>query len=178
MDPQNILVWNARGLNRPDRCNSVCDVILSANADIVCLQETKVAAMNQRLFLSVFGSNYDKHVALPANGTRRGIVIAWKPTACQVISSRVDSSVSIHVAEQEGRNWWFTGVYGPQSDDERILFLQELRDVRALRAGPWLLSRLVTVKVVFSAVPIYFMIVLDLPKWAIKAINKWQRGFL
>jgi hypothetical protein len=53
----------------------------------------------------------------------------------------VDSfSVSVLFSEQEGRNWWFTGVYGPQADAEKILFLQELTSVRALCNGPWLVA--------------------------------------
>jgi hypothetical protein len=43
-------------------------------------------------------------------------------------------------SEQEGRNWWLTGVYGPQGDDEKVLFLQELRNIRALCNGPWLVA--------------------------------------
>ena len=34
----------------------------------------------------------------------------------------------------------FTGVYGPQADDEKVLFLQELRNIRALCNGPWLVA--------------------------------------
>jgi len=49
-------------------------------------------------------------------------------------------SVSVQFAEQEGRNWWFTSVYGPQADVEKVAFLQELRDVRALYSGPWILA--------------------------------------
>ena len=70
MNPSSILVWNARGLNQVDRRNSIRDVIRSVNAPIVFLQETKVAALSQRLFLSVFGTAYDKLVDLPAIGTR------------------------------------------------------------------------------------------------------------
>ena len=70
MNPSSILVWNARGLNQVDRRNSIRDVIRSVNAPIVFLQETKVAALSQRLFLSVFGTAYDKFVDLPAIGTR------------------------------------------------------------------------------------------------------------
>ena len=70
MNPSSILVWNARGLNQADRRNSVRDVIRSTNAPIVCLQETKVADLSQRLFLSVFGTAYDKFVDLSAIGTR------------------------------------------------------------------------------------------------------------
>jgi len=72
MNPSSILVWNACGLNQADRRNSVRDVIRPVNAPIVCLQETKVAALTQRLFLSVFGTAYDKFVDLPAIGTRGG----------------------------------------------------------------------------------------------------------
>lgn len=78
MNPSFILIWNVRGLNQKAHWNSVWDTILSSNADIVCLQETKVADLSQYLFLSVFGSSFDNYIALPANGTRGGVLIAWK----------------------------------------------------------------------------------------------------
>jgi len=69
----------------------------------------------------------DKYVALPANGIRGGILIAWKSNICQILASRVDNfSVLVQLEEQEGRNWWFTGVYGPQEDEDKIAFVQEL----------------------------------------------------
>lgn len=52
------------------RWDSVRDVIVSSRADIVCLQETKVMAVNHFFLGSVFGSNFDKFVLLPADGTR------------------------------------------------------------------------------------------------------------
>ncbi|KAJ1257222.1 hypothetical protein BS78_K172300, partial [Paspalum vaginatum] len=111
----SILVWNARGLNNQARRNSVCDTILSSHADIVCIHATKLAAVSSQLLLTVFGAAFDKFVTLPADGSRGGILIAWKGACCHTISSRVDRySVSIQFAEQEGRNWWFTGVYGPR----------------------------------------------------------------
>ncbi|WVZ94677.1 hypothetical protein U9M48_040542 [Paspalum notatum var. saurae] len=141
MNPSSILVWNARGLNKKARRNSVRETILSSRPDIVYLQETKVAAVSSQLLLTVFGSAFDKFVSLPADGSRGGILIAWKGACCHAISSRVDRySVSIQFAEQEGRNWWFTGVYGPQEDEHKIQFLQELRDIRALCAGPWMVA--------------------------------------
>ena len=31
-------------------------------------------------------------------------------------------------------------MYGPQEDAEKIVFMQELREIRDLHAGPWMLS--------------------------------------
>ena len=84
---------------------------------------------------------YDNFIALPANGTRGGVLIAWKGCSCQAVASRVDTySASVLFSEQEGCNWWFTGVYGPQEDDEKVMFLQGLRNIRALCNGAWLLG--------------------------------------
>uniref|UniRef100_A0A452YJM3 Endonuclease/exonuclease/phosphatase domain-containing protein n=2 Tax=Aegilops tauschii subsp. strangulata TaxID=200361 RepID=A0A452YJM3_AEGTS len=35
--------------------------------------------------------------------------------------------------------WWMSVVYGPQEDEEKIAFLQEIRDIRADCPGPWML---------------------------------------
>ena len=40
---------------------------------------------------------------------------------------------------QDDPPWWLTGVYGPQSDADKIS-LEELRDVRIACPGPWLLA--------------------------------------
>lgn len=107
----------------------------------MCLQETKLATMDHFLFCSAFGSVFDKFVLLPADGTRGGLIIAWKTSIIQALGSRVDIfSASVHFIEEQGRNWRFTGVYGPQNDGDKISFLQELRDVRTMCPGPWVIA--------------------------------------
>lgn len=85
MDISNILIWNVRGLNRKSRRDSVRALIAAANPQLVCLQETKVQSMSQRILLSTLGADLDHHVELPAQGTRvvsslRGMVRFAQPS--------------------------------------------------------------------------------------------------
>jgi len=52
--PSKILSWNVRGLNSA-RQDSVWDFVDSIRADIVCLQETKMAVVSRQLLLSSLG---------------------------------------------------------------------------------------------------------------------------
>lgn len=86
------------------------------------------------------GSELDSHVELPVNGTRGGILIVWSRAIVQAITTRVDNfSASILFQSTGGHLWWFTGVYGPQDDAQKLLFLEEMRAVRAACAGPWVI---------------------------------------
>lgn len=114
MDISNVLVWNVRGLNNKARRDSVRVLIAAVRPDIVCLQESKVQDISTRILLSTLGADLDQHIALPATGTRGGVLIAWKSVACRALSSRIDTfSASVLFQNNDGRQWWFSGVYGP-----------------------------------------------------------------
>ena len=49
------------------------------------------------------------------------------------LSARVSTPSSVTAP------WWLTVVYGPQTDEDKVAFLQEIHDVRADCPGPWLL---------------------------------------
>jgi hypothetical protein len=86
----------------------------------------------------MLGVDFDDFVSLPAVGTRGGILLAWKGSVCNVREVRVDSfSVSVCFTHEDGQFWWFTGVYGPQTDALKIQFLQELCNMRLACVGPW-----------------------------------------
>lgn len=56
-------------------------------------------------------------------------------------AERVDNfSTTIQFSLNNGRPWWLTCVYGPQGIENKIQFLQELRDIRAACPGPWLIA--------------------------------------
>lgn len=97
--------------------------------------------MTTRILLSTLGASLDQHVVLPAVGTRGGVLVAWNSSMCRAITQRVDSySVSILFQNSHGEQWWYTGVYGPQEEAQKLLFLDELRVIHAACIGPLLIA--------------------------------------
>jgi len=132
MDPEKILIWNVRGLNSTARQDSLRSILASTRADIVCIQETKITDMNQRILLSALGSDFSEFLTVPSIGASGGILVAWRRHIGSSNARRIDNhSLSIQFIPENGQSWWLTCVYGPQGNDEKIQFLQELRDVRA-----------------------------------------------
>jgi exonuclease III len=141
MDLSKNLFWNVRGLNRKVRRDVVHTMVSSTCHDVVCLQETKKSSISHFMVMSLMGVDFDEFVTLPAVGTRGGILLAWKSTSCKVIQHRIDTfSVSAQFQQSDGTPWWLTGVYGPQLDNLKILFLQELQMIRNLCRGPWMIG--------------------------------------
>lgn len=142
MDPSHILVWNVRGLNSTARRDSVRVIVESARVDVVCLQETKMESISRRTVLAMLGAEFDNNFSyLPSLGASGGILVAWRTRLGTALASRIDNfSVSIQLHPENGEPWWLTCVYGPQGNDDKIAFLQELRTVRALCPGPWMLA--------------------------------------
>jgi len=142
MDPSHILIWNVRGLNSAARQDLMRVLVDSAKIDVVCLQETKMTSINRQVVLSMLGSDFDNNfVSLPSVGASGGILIAWRSRLGTIGASRLDSHcVSIQFCPVNGNTWWLTCVYGPQDNQEKIQFLQELREVRAQCVGPWMVA--------------------------------------
>jgi exonuclease III len=140
MDPNKILVWNVRGLNSSARQDSVLMLVSSSRVDIVCLQETKFAAVSQHTLLAMLGSDFLNYIELPSIGASGGILVAWRNSVGITGQSRRDQhSISVQFSKQTGQTWWLTCVYGPQGNEDKISFLQELRDIRLANQGPWII---------------------------------------
>lgn len=135
----NLLIWNVRGLNTKARRDVVFEQIRSVNADIVCLQETKRESFSTSILMQTLGPEYLTFAFLPASDTRGGILVAWRASHCSVLDHHIgDFSVSVKVClHGNTSSWWLTNVYGPQSDDDKVSFLNELRSFRSIHGGPW-----------------------------------------
>jgi exonuclease III len=42
MDPSKLLIWNVRGLKSSVRQDSVKELVISSQVDVICIQETKM----------------------------------------------------------------------------------------------------------------------------------------
>jgi len=142
MNPSHILIWNVRGLNSVARRNVVRSLVVSTKIDIVCLQETKMVAISREIILSMLGSDFDNnYICLPSVGASGGILIAWRSRLGAIQASRMDNhSASVQFCSASGSPWWLTCVYGPQDNQEKLQFLQELRDIRVQCTGAWLVA--------------------------------------
>lgn len=91
MDIANIMIFNVSGLNKKSHRDTVWELIASYHPELIFLQETKLVNMSTRVLLMTLGVDINRHVCLPANGTRGGILIAWREESIRMITSRVDS---------------------------------------------------------------------------------------
>jgi exonuclease III len=142
LDPARVLFWNVRGLNSVPRQDAVRSLVQSLNLDVVCLQESKMSSCSRGLIPSMLSVDFDNNfVTLPAVGASGGIIVAWRASLGNIQASRIDTySASIQFKPINGEAWWITCVYGPQGNDEKIAFLQELRVFWVQCAAPWLLG--------------------------------------
>jgi exonuclease III len=141
MDPSEIFIWNVRGLDSSVRKDTVREMVYTLQVDVVCCQETKMQYISRGDILTMLGVEFSGFVFLPSAGASGGIMVAWKRIVGHTGAQRVDNhSVSVQFCKNDGVPWWLTCVYGPQTDADKVLFLQEIRDIRVVCVGPWVIA--------------------------------------
>jgi hypothetical protein len=97
--------------------------------------------ITRRDILSILGVEFSDFVFLPSMGASGGFLVAWKRNVGHTGLTRIDDHcVSVQFCKNDGTSWWLTCVYGPQSDADKILFLQEIKEIRVACAGPWVIA--------------------------------------
>lgn len=122
-----VLCWNVRGLNNMSKRNAVREFIRDAKVHLVCLQETKLDVIDTYVVMHCIGPSFDGFASLPATDTRGGILVGWDRSILEINNISMDSySLTGHVQNKDGWEWWLTVVYGPQGDELKTQFLMEL----------------------------------------------------
>jgi len=136
-----LLNWNVRGLNNKVRRKVVKDLLQDKRCTIATLQETKLENVTAEDIIEILGARFRTQFAfLPAQGTRGGAIVAVDEDFYSIINSEFrEHTVSVCLASTQClATWWLTVVYGPQGDRQKIEFLRELREVKAVTGDNWL----------------------------------------
>lgn len=137
-----IVCWNVRGLNTPARRDAVRDIVRDCKASIACLQETKLAIVDDALITSMLGPSFTaNYLALPAAGSRGGMIMAVSDTFFKMSDFHTThGSISATITMlAEGLVWTLSCVYGPQGEQEKQLFIDELRGLKSVVKPRWLI---------------------------------------
>jgi hypothetical protein len=108
---------------------------------VVCFLETKLQVVDRTTVDRCLGREFDEYFFLPADGTRGDILLAWKSAVVSLSNPHYsNNAITERVGGSDSIGWWLTGVYGPQADIDKCLFLQEIKDIRDLHPvhGQWL----------------------------------------
>jgi len=141
MNGQNLLIWNVRGLGARARRNVVFQVVSLERVSLLCLQETKLSCIPANVTSDMLGAGFD-YFFLPANGVAGGILVAWRSSVWSLSQLRTDTfSITARASLNDpgAQPFWLTTVYGPQLDNDKVAFLNELRLIREACPGPRLL---------------------------------------
>lgn len=79
MDAEACLVWNVRGLNARARRDVVRTFVDQERVSVICLQETKLDVIDDRMVCDLLGRSFGYHY-LPAHNTCGGILVLGDPT--------------------------------------------------------------------------------------------------
>ncbi|XP_066320066.1 uncharacterized protein [Miscanthus floridulus] len=132
-----LLNWNVRGLNDGARRDTVNELVRSAGAMIVCLQETKLQIVDQNTITRTFGPQFSNSFAvLPAAQTRGGVLHAVNQDFFVLTANTITATITMRA---DTVKWQITVVYGPQGDAAKLQFLQELRSISPPEHNRWLI---------------------------------------
>ena len=117
-------------------------MVRDSHATIVCLQETKLDAVDDAIISATLGPNFTANYAvLPAIGTRGGMILATSDayfTLSDIHITQATLSGTVTMLS-EGITWTITCVYGPQRDQEKLAFIEELRGLKPMARDAWLI---------------------------------------
>ena len=136
-----ILSWNVRGLHERDKRLQVKNLIRMWQADIICIQETKMKLITRGFVRSLWGCYHVDWVYLGSLGALGGILVLWDSRVVENLEEAVGHySVSCKF-KNVGDNfeWAFTSVYGPNVDREHRLLWEELLGLHSWWNVPWCL---------------------------------------
>ncbi|XP_074266455.1 uncharacterized protein LOC141589728 [Silene latifolia] len=134
----NLGCWNVRGINNINKQSDIKWFLHQNKIGLYGLVETKVKSHNFNFVLNNIGNRWygiNNNVHHP--GGR--IWIIWLPQIFNVqMVSASDQQITVAVEDlNTGEKFWFTVVYGSNSDSDRIHLWHDLTTIKDSYSGPW-----------------------------------------
>lgn len=128
-----------RVLNDSEKCKSVGNLFRGWKVDLVCLQETTVAVVSCALVRSLWGGPHVKWCCLEVEGASGGILCLWDSCSMKLVESSVGvfSISMIFKNVDDGVQWIFLEVYGPNGNISRRLLCYKLAGIYSWWNLPW-----------------------------------------
>lgn len=130
MSGLSILSFNVRGLNRAAKRRWLGNFLGDVKPSCVFLVETKLIACNSRMVNQIWKMGVCNWSCSPSDGASGGILVIWDPAMFDfntvliqprfILLSGFCPSLNLPLS--------IAGVYAPNVEAERILFLQDLRN--------------------------------------------------
>ena len=123
-----LLSWNVRGVNNPQKREVCKNLLKDWKCDIVCLQETKVSSTDSVFVRSLWGSPFIDWAVLDAVQSSRGVLLIWDKRVYEQLDIFF-GQFSVNVLLRgvvDDFVWACTGVYGPNEDGQRAALWEEL----------------------------------------------------
>ena len=123
--------WNVRGLRDERRRGIVGRYLWEWGAEIICLQETMLAQLEQRTWTTFGWGSWSAHVAMDAYGRSGGILLAWNEDLFDHLSTRRGRHVAAARLKslRDGTSFAVASVYGPTHSGRREELWEDLRQL-------------------------------------------------
>lgn len=136
----SIISWNVQGLNCPDRRTTVHEAIFASRCNLLCIQESKLAALDAATSAYLGGYRLKGFAFLPALGTRGGIILLWNEdtiSASDIAVGEFYLSAMITLLNSD-ISFKLTKVYGPTDSRRKDDFFAELLAQKPATGTLWL----------------------------------------
>lgn len=97
---RKIILWNVRGVNDSKKRGIIKGCLRRWKSDVICLQETKMNDINNRVISGLWSDKKVDWIFLLADGSAKGILITWdkEKFCCKGVErGRVSLSVLLEI---------------------------------------------------------------------------------
>ena len=136
-----LLSWNVRGANDSFKRKVIKSVVRKQKVDLLCIQETKIQDLSNRVVRSLRSGRFLGWKALDAFGSVGGLLIFWDKRSQEMLEwEEGQFSISRFRNVENWVVWVFTGVHGPFTKEERECLWKETGAIRGIWEEPWCLG--------------------------------------